>query len=166
MAKRAMVNNTEGRKKYNIESEATMGVCLSPTDVKGFKAGNVDISRAWCTIVNKELYIVNMRIKGSAVKDENGKLISPNRKLLEHRDALDKMCSRVFKDRLAIVPLELSVTEEGLLKVTVGLGKRNPDYVAPVRGYTPHTKKPSYNKGGYHKGNGGKFRGNNYHKRG
>lgn len=128
-----MVNNTEGRKKYIIEEESLMGICLKPDDIKGLKGNNVDISRAWCTIKDGEIFIINMRIKGSSVKGEDGKLISPERKLLEKKSELERIIKRVFRERLVLVPLELSTNEDGKLKVLVGIGRKNPDYVAPVK---------------------------------
>lgn len=139
MARNNMVNNTEGRKKYIIGEEITMGICLKPEDIKGLKAKAVDISRAWCTVKNNEVYIVNMRIKDSSIKTEDGKLSNPDRKLLDKRDSLDNIISKVFKERLVIVPLDLSFNEDGKLKVTVGIGSKNPDYVQPVKKQFKHT---------------------------
>lgn len=144
-----MVNNTEGRKKYIIEEESLMGICLKPDDIRGLKSNNVDISRAWCTIKDGEIFIINMRVKGSSIKGEDGKLISPERKLLERRSELDRIIKRVFKERLVLVPLELSTNEDGKLKVLVGVGRKNPDYVAPVkpvRGSKQNGKHGGYNK--------------------
>lgn len=144
-----MVNNTEGRKKYIIEEESLMGICLKPDDIRGLKSNNVDISRAWCTIKDGEIFIINMRVKGSSIKGEDGKLISPERKLLERRSELDRIIKRVFKERLVLVPLELSTNEDGKLKVLVGVGRKNPDYVAPVRparGSKLNGKRGGYNK--------------------
>ena len=144
-----MVNNTEGRKKYIIEEESLMGICLKPDDIRGLKSNNVDISRAWCTIRDGEIFIINMRVKGSSVKGEDGKLISPERKLLERRSELDRIIKRVFKERLVLVPLELSTNEDGKLKVLVGVGRKNPDYVAPVK--PVRGSKLSGKRGGYNK---------------
>lgn len=144
-----MVNNTEGRKKYIIEEESLMGICLKPDDIRGLKSNNVDISRAWCTIKDREIFIINMRVKGSSIKGEDGKLISPERKLLERKSELDRIIKRVFKERLVLVPLELSTNADGKLKVLVGVGRKNPDYVAPVkpvRGSKPNGKRGGYNK--------------------
>lgn len=155
-----MVNNVEGRKKYDILEESTMGICLLGSDIRGLKANKVDISKAWITIIDKELYIVNMRIPGSSIVNEEGKKQNPNRKLLEHREALDKMIKRVFKERLAIVPLELSLNEDGKLKVTVGLGRKNPEYVPPVKKAFNGNKKFNGNNGGkrsFHKNQNNKF---------
>lgn len=144
MANGSMVNNTEGRKKYNVTDEITMGICLKPEDIRGLKANAVDISGAWCTIKNNEIFIVNMRIKDSFIKLENGKLSNPDRKLLDHRESLDSIISRVFKDRLVIVPLDLSLNADGKLKVTVGIGSKNADYVKEIK---PERRfKKSYHK--------------------
>ena len=141
-----MVNNVDGRKKYDILEESTMGICLLGSDIRGLKANKVDISKAWITIIDKELYIVNMRIPGSSIVNEEGKKQNPNRKLLEHREALDKMIKRVFKERLAIV--------------TVGLGRKNPEYVPPVNKAFNGNKRFNGNNGGkrsFHKNQNNKF---------
>lgn len=170
MEKTIKVVNTEAAKKFIVEQEYTMGVCLSSKDIRGFKSGNVDISRAWGTIKGNELFIVNMRIKGAAEKDEEtGKFKEPERKLLEHRTELDKLIDAVFKNRLAIVPLEVFSNEEGLMKIKIGLCKKNPDYVAPVKvertervvrdTKKPYEKKKFNSKGKGYAGNK-KFNGN------
>ena len=141
MEKTIKVVNTGAAKKFIVEQEYTMGVCLSSKDIRGFKSGNVDISRAWGTIKGNELFIVNMRIKGAAEKDETtGKFKEPERKLLEHRHELDKLIDAVFKNRLAIIPLEVFSNVDGLMKIKIGLCKKNPEYVAPVK--VEREKKP------------------------
>lgn len=148
------VVNTEAAKKFIVEQEYTMGVCLSSKDIRGFKSGNIDISKAWGTIKGNELYIVNMKIKGAAEKDaETGKFREPERKLLEHRAELDKLISSVFKNKLAIVPLEVFANEDGLMKIKIGLCKKNPDYVAPVK--VERDRKP-FEKKQFRAGNGDK----------
>lgn len=148
------VVNTEATKKFIIEQEYTMGVCLSSNDIRGFKSGNVDISKAWGTIKGNELFIVNMKIKGAAEKDaETGKFREPERKLLEHRAELDKLIATVFKNKLAIVPLEAFTNEDGLMKIKIGLCKKNPEYVAPVK--VERDKKP-YEKKQFRADNGGR----------
>jgi SsrA-binding protein len=172
MEKVIKIENKEAQKKYIVEEEYTMGVCLSSNDMKGFKSGKIDISRAWCTINNRELFIVNMRVKGAAVKGADGKFVEPQRKLLEHRDTLDNIIKKVFKQKMVIVPLEVFSNEEGLMKIKVGICTKNPDYVPPVRTERPHNggfSKGSYNKGGYNKkpynsGYKGKGQNGGYHK--
>lgn len=161
MEKKIKVENKEALKKYIVEKEYTMGVCLSSKDIRGFKSGNVDISKAWCTIKNDEMFIVNMRIRGSAIKGADGKLTNPQRKLLEHRNTLDDIIKDVFRNKLAIVPIEAFSNDEGLMKIHVALCKKNPDYVPPVK--TEKKEKPAYkNHGGrkpYKKfDNGGKYK--------
>lgn len=133
MEKKISIKNGEALKKYVIHEEFTMGVCLRPKDIKGFKSGKVDISRALGTIKNNELYIKGMRIRGAALKNPEGKLYEPDRKLLERRDTLDDLIKRVFSQRLSIVPLEVLSNDEGLMKIKIGVGVKNPDWVPPVR---------------------------------
>lgn len=133
MKKEINIVNHEAYKKYNVGKEYMMGVCLTPNDIRGFKSGKVDISRAWCTIQHKELFIVNMRIRGAATKNAEGKMVEPQRKLLEHREVLNNLISEVYKNKLCIVPLKVTANEDGLMKITVALCTKNPDYVPSER---------------------------------
>lgn len=143
--------NKEAYKKYIIEETYEMGISLNPHDNVGLSKGKIDVRRAWCTIKHNELYIRHLRILGGAFKNEEGSLIDPDRKLLEERETLDKIFNKVYKNRMVIVPIKAYtiVNDKGrrLLKITVGIGKKNPNYVPT---YTTKgtgkrfTKRPGY----------------------
>lgn len=142
MVKNLRVVNEEAKKAYIVVEEYTVGVCLSAKDIKGFKGGNVSIDHAWCTIKGNELFIKRLYIKGGAEKNSEGKFIDPDRKLLEHREVLDTLFKKVFTERLAIIPLEAFSNEDGLLKIKIGLCKKNPDYVKPEYKPRDYKNKP------------------------
>lgn len=119
---RVVANNRKARHEYFIEDIYEAGIVLSGTEVKSIRQGKVSIKRAFCTIVDGEMFIQGMHI--SPYDHGNIYNLDPvrTRKLLLHKAQINKLFGQVTTAGYTIVPLSVNI-REGLVKIDIALVK-------------------------------------------
>ena len=119
-----LANNKKAKFNYEILSEYQAGIKLIGSEVKPSKKGKVSIAEAYCIFKGDELYITNMNIHNT---ETNIGVFAHDptreRKLLLHRKELTKIKETTTQKGLTIIPLKLITTEEGLIKLLIGVGR-------------------------------------------
>lgn len=116
------VDNRRARYEYHILESMEAGLVLTGTEIKSIRAGGVSLSEAYARIRDGELWLLSMHIppykQGSFSNHE------PNRprKLLMHKEQIDRLKGRAAEKGLTIVPLRMYFTR-GKVKVEIGLAK-------------------------------------------
>jgi SsrA-binding protein len=99
------------------------GLVLHGSEVKSLRLGQVQLADAYARLSDGELWLEGVHVapyqfaSGVGAHDPDRR-----RKLLLHRDEIDKLRSRIEQERLALVPLRLYF-REGRVKVELGLAK-------------------------------------------
>ena len=95
---------------------------LQGNEVKSIRQGHVNLKDAWCDISDGELFIKGMHItpyeKDGLFRTDPMRV----RKLLMHRQEINRMFGKVKQDGLTLVPLSLYF-KDSRVKVQVGLCK-------------------------------------------
>ena len=119
-----ITSNKKGFFEYKILDKYTAGIQLKGSEVKSIKNGKVSISEAYCFINNGEIFIKGMHV---AEHKEGGKHNNHqplrDRKLLMNKKEIIKLKEKVSEKGLTIIPLAVSLTSEGFIKLEVGLAK-------------------------------------------
>ena len=127
------IDNRRARYEYEILESLEAGVVLTGTEVKSIRAGGASLSEAYARFREGEAWLLGMHVP--AYKQGSFSNVDPNRprKLLLHREQIDRLQSRVGEKGLTIVPLRLYFTR-GIAKVQLGLarGKKQWDKRAAV----------------------------------
>lgn len=120
--------NKRARFEYHLIETFEAGIVLSGAEIKSIRAGGVSIAEAYVHPSNGEIYLLGAHItpyshSGSLDYDPVRK-----RKLLLHKQEIDKLSSRVAEKGLTIVPLRVYL-KSGRAKVEIALakGKDAPD---------------------------------------
>lgn len=115
--------------EYNILEKHTCGIVLLGSEVKSIRAGKVSIKEAYCYILDGELFIKGMHIAEYA---EGGRNYNHqplrNKKLLMKKKEIIKLDKNLGEKGLTIIPLELIITDTGLIKLEIGLSKGKHNY--------------------------------------
>lgn len=141
--------NRRGRFNYEIEESLEAGLVLTGTEVKSARAGNVQIAEAYARIEGEAPKNSNSKKKPSTRSARNGAIelfiygmyVAPyeqgnvfnpeprrKRKLLLHREQIDKLSGRVSQKGYTLVPLKLYFTRgRAKLELGVGKGRKNHD---------------------------------------
>ena len=116
------VDNRRARYEYHILESMETGIALTGTEIKSIREGGVSLSEAYARVREGELWLLGMHIppykQGSFSNHE------PNRprKLLLHKEQLQRLGGRASEKGLTLVPLRLYFTR-GRVKIEIGLAK-------------------------------------------
>jgi SsrA-binding protein len=117
-----ITKNKKAYFEYEILDQYTCGVVLFGSEVKPIKNGEISLSESYCIINNGEVFI-----KGSHVAQytTSGKYDNHDpkrdRKLLLKKKEILKLKEKVGEKGLTIIPLNIHLTDNGLIKVSIGL---------------------------------------------
>ena len=122
-----MISNRKAYFNYNVLETFEAGLVLRGTEVKSIRLGTANISNAYCSIQNGEIFLFNMsisRYKFSRVNHEELR----NRKLLLKKREIKRLL-RSQEKTFTIIPLEVYFNTRGYIKAKIGLcsGKKEID---------------------------------------
>lgn len=117
-----VASNRRGRHDYEILETHEAGLVLQGTEVKSLRAGHADLKDAYARIEGEEAWLFACHISPYAQGNRaNHDPLRP-RKLLLHREEIDRLLGRVKERGLTLVPLRLYF-RQGRAKVELGLAR-------------------------------------------
>jgi len=114
------LDNRRARYEYEKLESLEVGIALTGTEIKSIRRGNVSINEAFARLREGELWLMNFTIptykEGSYFNHE------PNRprKLLLHREQIDRLAGRAAEKGLTLVPWRLYF-KNGRVKIELAL---------------------------------------------
>lgn len=126
---RIAVQNRKARHNYFIEETIEAGIVLVGTEVKSLRDGRGNISEAFATDQNGELWLVNAHVSPYGPASRFGHDPKRPRKLLLHHRQLDRLLGAIQREGATLVPLSIYFNDRGIAKVELGLasGKKKHD---------------------------------------
>jgi len=125
MGIKLIANNKKAYHEYFVDEVYEAGLALQGTEVKSVRMGQVSIKEAYCRIRNGEVFVDNMNI--SPYEQGNRENHDPlrERKLLLHRDEIDKLAKKVNEKGLTLVPTKIYFkNSRAKLEIGVCRGKK------------------------------------------
>lgn len=120
--KRLIANNKKARFDYFIEDTYEAGIALHGTEVKSLRMGKCSVKESFIRLEKGEAYIYNMHISPY----EKGNIFNKDplrvRKLLLHKQEINKLSGQIMQKGYTIVPLEVYFKGD-LVKLSIGLAK-------------------------------------------
>ncbi len=126
--RKVVATNRNARFRYTVEDTFEAGLQLAGSEVKSLRGGNANLADAYAFPRRDELFLVNCRIGPYDPAAQLGHDPLRPRKLLLHRQELDRLLAKVTERGYALVPLQLYF-KGGYAKVELGLcrGKTHED---------------------------------------
>jgi SsrA-binding protein len=118
-----IADNRKAFHDYFIEDRYEAGIALEGWEVKAIRDGRVQIKEAYVTIRDNELYLFGAHF--SALPTASTHILPEavrTRKLLLHRQEIDKLVGKVERAGYTLVPLNLHF-KGGRVKCEIGLAK-------------------------------------------
>jgi len=115
--------NRKARHDYFIEATFEAGLVLEGWEVKSLRAGSAQIAESYVYIRNGEAWLIGAHF--SPLKTTSTHVNAQptrSRKLLLHRQELDRLIGAVERKGMALVPLDLH-WHKGRAKLTIGVAK-------------------------------------------
>jgi len=115
--------NRKARHDYFIEDTFEAGLVLEGWEVKSLRAGNIQLNESYVYIRGGEAWLFGAHMSplntaSTHVKPDPTR----SRKLLLHRQELDRLIGAVERKGMALVPLDVH-WHKGRAKLTVGVAK-------------------------------------------
>ena len=125
--KKIVSTNRKARHDYAVLEVFEAGVALLGTEVKSLRLGQASLADAFATVDDGEVWLHNMHIpeyqQGSWTNHEPRR----KRKLLLHRQQIDRLIGKIRDGNLALVPLSVYFFD-GKVKVELALARGKRDY--------------------------------------
>ena len=119
----SIVQNKKAFHAYFIEERFEAGIALEGWEVKAIRAGRAQIKEAYVIVKDGEIYLIGCHV--SALPAASTHVVpdpTRTRKLLLHREEINRLIGSVERAGYALVPLDLHYTR-GRVKLEVGLAK-------------------------------------------
>ena len=117
-----IAKNPTAHHNYIIEDKFEAGIVLAGTEIKSIRNGNVNIKDSYIIIKNGEMWILGMHIKPYEFGNINNKDPLRDRKLLAHKNEINKLLGKIKQKGISLIPLNL-YCDKNHVKVEVGIGK-------------------------------------------
>ena len=123
-----IIQNRKANFEYFILEQLLAGIQLTGTEVKSIRDKKASISEAYCHIQDGEIFIKNMHIaEYRQIKHTNHEPLR-DRKLLLNKKEINKLERSIKEKGLTIIPLNIKLSEIGLIKIEIGLVKGKKSY--------------------------------------
>lgn len=119
---KTIAQNKKAWHDYFINETLEVGIELVGTEVKSIRMGKVNLKDSHIGVHRGELFVYGMHISPY----EKGNIFNKDplriRKLLAHRNEINKLESKVSQDGLALIPLQVYL-KDGKIKMELALAK-------------------------------------------
>jgi len=96
---------------------------LTGTEIKSLRLGKASFNDSHCYFNDRELFVKNLHIAEYSFGTYNNHDTVRERKLLLNKNELRKLEGKTTEKGYSIIPLKIFLTEAGLFKMEIGLGK-------------------------------------------
>ena len=121
-------NNRKARFNYFFNELLEAGIVLKGSEVKSLRDGKGNITDAYATDNNGEIYLINSHIplyKEASYSNHNP---YAERKLLLNKREINKLIGKMNQDGLTLVPTRMYFKKgKAKIEIAVGKGKKNFD---------------------------------------
>jgi SsrA-binding protein len=124
-----IVQNRKARHDYHVLDKIEAGIALQGTEVKSLReGGNIVLKDSFADIRDDEVWLIGVHIQPYKMGNVFNHDVERKRKLLLHRQEINKLRGRIAEKGLTLVPLKLYFTR-GIVKVQIGVckGKQKAD---------------------------------------
>jgi SsrA-binding protein len=122
MGIKIIATNKKAYHEYFIDEVFEAGLVLTGTEVKSLRLGKVNLKESFCRITGGEVFINNMNISPYEYGNRENPDPSRARKLLLHREEIEKLTRKVEERGFALVATKIYF-KEGRAKIEIGVGR-------------------------------------------
>ncbi len=115
-------NNRKARFNYFFQELIEAGIVLKGSEVKSLRDGKANITDAYATDSNGEIYLINSHIPLYKESSYNNHDPRDMRKLLLNKREINKVIGKINREGLTIVPTKLYF-KKGKAKVELAIAK-------------------------------------------
>jgi SsrA-binding protein len=115
-------DNRHAGHNYHLLERFEAGIALTGTEVKAAKSGKIQLKDAFAEVQGNEAWLMNAHISEYSHGNRENHLPTRRRKLLLHRQEIDKLLVTTREKGLTLVPTKMYL-KNGRVKVEFAVGK-------------------------------------------
>jgi SsrA-binding protein len=120
---KVVATNRKAFHEYFIEDKFEAGIVLRGTEVKSLREGKVNLHDSYASVRGGEVFLHHCHISpyshGNVMNHDPLRV----RKLLLHRNEINKLLGKTQQKGLTLIPLRIYFTARGHAKIELGLAK-------------------------------------------
>lgn len=117
------ISNRKAYHDYFFEAKYIAGIVLAGTEIKSLRHGKASFIDSYCYFHHGELFVKSLHISEYSYGTYNNHEPLQERKLLLTKRELRKLEAKTKEKGYSIIPLKIFLTDKGLFKMEIGLGK-------------------------------------------
>ena len=122
VGRKLIAQNKKARHDYSIEDVYECGIALTGTEVKSLRLGRASLVDGFAMVQDGELWLSGVHIPEYTEGTWTNHPPRRDRKLLVHRDELNRLAAKMKEGGLTLVPLTLYF-KDGKAKVELALAR-------------------------------------------
>lgn len=127
-ASQVNIKNRRATFDYEITETFTAGMVLTGTEIKSIRAGKAGLTDSYCIVENGEVWVKGMNIAEYFYGSYNNHVARRDRKLLLNRKEINRLAKAAEDVGFTIVPLRIFISDRGLAKLVIGIGRGKKQY--------------------------------------
>ena len=120
---RVVADNRKARFHYFIDETFEAGLALTGTEGKSLRLGKATIGESYADARGGEIWLINSNIPEYLQANRFNHTPKRPRKLLLHRNQINRLVGAVEREGMTLVPLKLYFNEQGRAKVELALAR-------------------------------------------
>lgn len=125
--RKAVATNRKARHDYEVLDTYEAGIALMGTEVKSLREGRASLTDGFAIFYQGELWMEGVHIPEYTQGSWTNHSARRRRKLLLHREELDKIAHKIRESGFTLVPLQLYFLD-GKAKVEIAVARGKRDY--------------------------------------
>ena len=123
-----IASNKKANHNYLIQEKFEAGLVLTGAEVKSLRVNTGSIKESYIIEREGELWLTNCYIKKYSSSIDKVDNTSREKKILVNKKELNKIIGSSKKEGMTVIPLILYFNDNGLAKLSIGLGKGKKKY--------------------------------------
>tara|TARA_B110000046_G_scaffold35749_2_gene39119 strand:+ start:84966 stop:85427 length:462 start_codon:yes stop_codon:yes gene_type:complete len=123
LSKEVNIRNKKASFLYEFLEKFEAGIQLKGTEIKSIRMGKASIKEGYCAFKNGELFVYNINITPYENASFTNHESKRARKLLLHKQEIDKLIKKKKDVGLTIIPTLLFINKKGYAKLNIALVK-------------------------------------------
>jgi SsrA-binding protein len=123
MLDKVQIKNKRASFEYFFIEKYIAGIQLTGTEIKSLRDGKANITDAFCSFTNNELFVRNMHISEYTYGTYLNHIPKRDRKLLLNKRELRKLLIKLKEQGITIIPTFLFINGKGFAKLEIALAK-------------------------------------------
>lgn len=122
------IRNKRAKFDYEIIETFTAGIVLTGTEIKSIRMGKASLVDTFCYVASDGVWIKNMYVAEYFYGSYNNHESRRDRKLLLNKKEIAKLAKCGKETGMTIVPIKIFISEKGLAKMVIGIGRGKKEY--------------------------------------